>query len=74
MTRRTFLRTSRASALVLGAAGQPAWAQKKQVVTIAFPETITRRPSWGTPEKGALTTRAGVRRDQLVVARSLLNA
>jgi hypothetical protein len=42
MTRRTFLRaTGGAAALATGVRATPAHAQKKQVVTIAFPETVT---------------------------------
>ena len=42
MTRRTFLRaTGGAAALATGVRAIPAHAQKKQVVTIAFPETVT---------------------------------
>src|SRR5262245_53756760 len=43
MSRRTFLRTTGAGAAVVAGAGweRAALAQKKQVVTIAFPETIT---------------------------------
>jgi peptide/nickel transport system substrate-binding protein len=42
MTRRAFLRTTGAGAAALGAGrAVPALAQKKQAVTIAFPETVT---------------------------------
>ncbi|MGH7264463.1 MAG: ABC transporter substrate-binding protein [Candidatus Rokuibacteriota bacterium] len=42
MTRRAFLRTTGAGAAALGAGrAAPAFAQKKQTVTIAFPETVT---------------------------------
>ena len=42
MTRRTFLRaTGGAAALATGVCATLAQAQKKQVVTIAFPETVT---------------------------------
>ena len=43
MTRRTFLRTASggAAALATGSRAIPAHAQQKQVVTIAFPETVT---------------------------------
>jgi peptide/nickel transport system substrate-binding protein len=43
MDRRSFLRATGAgaAAAVAGAGRRSAWAQKKQVVTIAFPETIT---------------------------------
>jgi peptide/nickel transport system substrate-binding protein len=42
MTRRAFLRTTGAGAAALGAGrAVPAVAQKKQAVTIAFPETVT---------------------------------
>jgi peptide/nickel transport system substrate-binding protein len=43
VSRRVFLRTTGTGAAVLAATGlgRPAHAQKKQVVTIAFPETVT---------------------------------
>ena len=43
VSRRAFLRTTGTGAAVLAATGlgRPAHAQKKQVVTIAFPETVT---------------------------------
>lgn len=43
ISRRTFLRTTGTGAAALAALGAapPAFAQKKQIVTIAFPETVT---------------------------------
>lgn len=41
LTRRTFLRATGAATLTAGWGAVPAHAQKKQVVTIAFPETVT---------------------------------
>ena len=43
VSRRTFLRTTGSGVVAVAAAGawRPAHAQKKQVVTIAFPETVT---------------------------------
>jgi peptide/nickel transport system substrate-binding protein len=41
LTRRTFLRAAGAAALTAGRGAAPAHAQRKQVVTIAFPETVT---------------------------------
>ena len=50
MTRRTFLRaTGGAAALATGVRAIPAHAQKKQVVTIAFPETVTSMDPHAAP-------------------------
>ena len=40
MTRRTFLRATGGAAALAAVHATPARAQKKQVVTIAFPETV----------------------------------